>query len=68
MSSHQVYNNVLAKVHEIRGETKKEDRILGIFDPHVVFAGFAGGLGRGLVEGPFEYIKVRRQVLLLLLL
>ena len=25
-------------------------------------AGFAGGVGRGLVEGPFEYIKVRRQV------
>jgi len=25
-------------------------------------AGFAGGLGRGVVEGPFEMIKVRRQV------
>ena len=27
-----------------------------------MLAGFAGGIGRGLVEGPFEYIKVRRQV------
>eukprot|EP00957_Ditylum_brightwellii_P004194 319281-Ditylum_brightwellii.AAC.1 len=26
-------------------------------------AGFAGGLGRGVVEGPFEMIKVRRQVI-----
>mgnify|MGYP006431538817 FL=1 len=31
-------------------------------DYRVVLAGFAGGVGRGLVEGPFEYIKVRRQV------
>ena len=29
----------------------------------VVVAGFFGGIGRGLVEGPVEYIKVRRQVL-----
>lgn len=28
----------------------------------MVVAGFAGGIGRGLVEGPFEYIKTRRQV------
>jgi hypothetical protein len=27
-----------------------------------VLAGFCGGVGRGLVEGPVEYIKVRRQV------
>ena len=31
-------------------------------DYRIVLAGFAGGIGRGLVEGPFEYIKVRRQV------
>lgn len=37
-------------------------RIFGIFDSQVVVAGFAGGIGRGLVEGPFEYIKTRRQV------
>ena len=37
-------------------------RIFGIFDAQVVIAGFAGGIGRGLVEGPFEYIKTRRQV------
>jgi hypothetical protein len=30
--------------------------------PVVVLAGFCGGIGRGLVEGPVEYIKVRRQV------
>jgi len=27
-----------------------------------VLAGFCGGIARGLVEGPFEYIKTRRQV------
>ena len=26
----------------------KEHRILGIFDPQVVLAGFAGGIGRGI--------------------
>jgi len=38
-----------------------KQRVLGL-DPHVVLAGFAGGLGRGIVESPFEYVKVRRQV------
>jgi hypothetical protein len=33
-----------------------------MFDYHIVLAGFAGGIGRGLVEAPFEFIKVRRQV------
>lgn len=27
-----------------------------------MLAGFAGGIGRGLVEGPFEFIKTRRQL------
>jgi solute carrier family 25 carnitine/acylcarnitine transporter 20/29 len=36
-------------------------RVLGV-DPHVFAAGFVGGLGRGLVEGPADYIKTRRQV------
>jgi solute carrier family 25 (mitochondrial carnitine/acylcarnitine transporter), member 20/29 len=34
----------------------------GYLNPQVAIAGFIGGIGRGLVEGPFEYIKVRRQV------
>lgn len=42
--------------------TKPEDRLMGFLDPQVVLAGFFGGIGRGLVEGPVEYIKVRRQV------
>lgn len=45
------------------GPSPKERRILaGALDPHVVLAGFVGGLGRGAVESPFEYAKVRRQV------
>jgi len=28
----------------------------------VIFAGVCGGIGRGVIEGPFEYIKVRRQL------
>ena len=28
----------------------------------VVFSGFCGGIARGLVEGPFEYVKVCRQL------
>lgn len=57
-----VYESVLAKQREMFGECKQEDRIGGIFDPQVIAAGFAGGIGRGMVEGPFEYIKTRRQV------
>lgn len=53
---------VIGHLHNRFGKTEKNDRILGVFDPLVVVAGFAGGIGRGLVEGPFEYIKVRRQV------
>lgn len=53
----------LVKALEKRwGATTPERRVLGIFDPHVALAGFAGGLGRGLVESPFEFVKVRRQV------
>lgn len=36
------------------------NKIFGYINPHVLIAGFIGGIGRGLVEGPFEYIKVRR--------
>ena len=35
---------------------------VGIFDPQVVAAGFMGGVGRGVVEAPFELVKVRRQL------
>ena len=37
------------------------ERISGL-DFQVVMAGLIGGLGRGIAETPFEYIKVRRQV------
>ena len=40
----------------------EENRVLGVFNPLVIFAGFCGGISRGLVEGPFEYIKTRKQV------
>ena len=36
--------------------------IFELIDPQVILAGFCGGIGRGLVEGPFEYIKVKRQL------
>ena len=36
-------------------------RFFGV-DSHVAIAGVAGGLGRGLVEGPTDFLKVRRQV------
>eukprot|EP00397_Hematodinium_sp_SG-2012_P059312 GEMP01075885.1.p1 GENE.GEMP01075885.1~~GEMP01075885.1.p1 ORF type:complete len:264 (+),score=37.82 GEMP01075885.1:20-811(+) len=34
---------------------------VGPFDMQVVVSGFVGGFGRGLAEGPFEFVKVRRQ-------
>ena len=45
-----------------RADYVKPTKLLGVVDPHVMLAGFFGGLGRGLVEGPAEYIKVRTQV------
>jgi len=36
--------------------------IFGLFNYQVVLAGVAGGLGRGLVEAPTDFFKVRRQV------
>jgi hypothetical protein len=38
------------------------DRVLGVVDKQVVIAGFVGGLGRGIIETPADYIKTRRQV------
>lgn len=40
----------------------KPEKLLGTFDVDVLLAGFCGGLGRGVVEAPFEFVKVRRQV------
>lgn len=37
-------------------------KIGGFLDVQTVAAGFMGGFGRGLLESPFEYIKVRKQV------
>jgi len=58
-----VYDLVLVKLKEIYGGgIDPRNRIFGSIDQQVLIAGFFGGIGRGLVEGPFEYIKVRRQV------
>lgn len=57
-----VYESVLAMEKKQFGECTAETRLLGIFNPQIIAAGFAGGIGRGLIEGPFEYIKTRRQV------
>ncbi|KAL3806913.1 hypothetical protein ACHAXA_008923 [Cyclostephanos tholiformis] len=59
-----VYNSALPELRRRNGgrPTDPSARWLGCIDPHVVIAGWAGGIGRGLVEGPFEMVKVRRQV------
>eukprot|EP00756_Hemistasia_phaeocysticola_P023514 Hpha_TRINITY_DN15899_c1_g12::TRINITY_DN15899_c1_g12_i1::g.190881::m.190881/K15109/SLC25A20_29, CACT, CACL, CRC1; solute carrier family 25 (mitochondrial carnitine/acylcarnitine transporter), member 20/29 len=38
------------------------EKKIGFFDYQVLLAGMFGGVGRGLVEGPADYIKVRQQV------
>jgi hypothetical protein len=58
-----VYNSVLPELRRRHGgSTDPSNYWLGCIDPHVVVSGWAGGIGRGLVEGPFEMVKVRRQV------
>jgi solute carrier family 25 carnitine/acylcarnitine transporter 20/29 len=57
-----VYNSVVPELERRRGRIDPRDYWLGCVNPHVVAAGWAGGIGRGLVEGPFEMVKVRRQV------
>ena len=37
-------------------------KILGLLDWQVVVAGISGGLGRGIVEIPTDFFKIRRQV------
>ena len=54
-----VYESVLSK---LRQQHPTIEKIGGVFYPLVILAGFAGGFSRGIVEGPFEFIKVRRQV------
>jgi solute carrier family 25 (mitochondrial carnitine/acylcarnitine transporter), member 20/29 len=57
-----VYETVIAQQNTFYGNFREEDRVFGVFNLRVVIAGFLGGIGRGLVEGPFEYIKTRKQV------
>jgi len=57
-----VYNFVFNEGQDYLNSTPDERRVFKILDPLVVLAGFAGGVGRGLVEAPFEFIKTRIQV------
>ena len=57
-----VYQSVVPILENRYGRTDPANYWLGCINPHVVAAGCAGGIGRGLVEGPFEMVKVRRQV------
>jgi len=56
------YNSVLPILESNYGPTPKSSYYLGCINPQVVVAGWAGGIGRGMVEGPFEMVKVRRQI------
>ena len=49
------YENAMGQMKRINGA--EPQRVFGVFCPNVVVAGFCGGVGRGLVEGPFEYVK-----------
>ena len=57
-----VYQSVVPTLEKHYGRIDPKNYWLGCINPHVVAAGWAGGIGRGLVEGPFEMVKVRRQV------
>lgn len=57
-----VYQSVVPTLEKRYGRIEPKDYWLGCINPHVVAAGYAGGIGRGLVEGPFEMVKVRKQV------
>jgi hypothetical protein len=54
--------SVLPALESRYGPTPKSQYYLGCINPQVVIAGWAGGIGRGMVEGPFEMVKVRRQI------
>ena len=58
-----VYQTTLKQIRSLQGgQTEKSNLVVGCIDPQVVLAGVFGGIGRGMVEGPFEMVKVRRQV------
>mmetsp|Transcript_5527 Transcript_5527/g.11334 ORF Transcript_5527/g.11334 Transcript_5527/m.11334 type:complete len:272 (+) Transcript_5527:121-936(+) len=57
-----VYSSVVKNLEHRYGPTEPNAYYFGCINPHVVVAGFFGGIGRGVVEGPFEMVKVRRQV------
>mmetsp|Transcript_12357 Transcript_12357/g.26294 ORF Transcript_12357/g.26294 Transcript_12357/m.26294 type:complete len:275 (+) Transcript_12357:115-939(+) len=57
-----VYQSVVPTLEKRYGKTDPKNYWLGCINPHVVAAGWAGGIGRGLVEGPFEMVKVMKQV------
>ena len=52
----------MKSLRERFGTIQASERIFGIFDYQIILAGFIGGMGRGFVEAPFEYVKVRCQV------
>jgi len=54
-----VYETVIRIQQDNLGPSFK---IFGFLDWQIIVAGFCGGVGRGMVEGPVDYIKVRRQV------
>mgnify|MGYP003887484885 CR=1 FL=1 len=61
-----VYMSSLQYIQQLQNDqnngTVENPRVLGCIDPQVVLAGLCGGIGRGLVEAPFEFLKVRQQV------
>lgn len=57
-----VYNSVVPTLEKQYGRVDPKNYYFGCVNPHVVAAGWAGGVGRGLVEGPFEMVKVRKQI------
>ncbi|RYH13126.1 MC/SLC25 family protein [archaeon] len=57
-----VYNFAFSRGEAFLGSTSDDRRVMKVVDPLVVAAGCAGGIGRGLVEAPFEFIKTRIQV------
>jgi solute carrier family 25 carnitine/acylcarnitine transporter 20/29 len=60
-----VYDKVLATIRSKAEEPSYsflKDKLFGVFEPGIILAGVCGGISRGVIEGPLEYIKVRRQV------
>jgi len=49
-------------LQSIRDKFGEQPRLMGFFDAQIAAAGVAGGFGRASIEGPFDFIKVRRQV------